>query len=87
MQSEPKQQFGLFGAILSTSVMSAIVLLSFYFFSDVRQPDTVRLTYLGGAASGDAERSSERATFDGCADSDLACLPDAIDGTLFAERR
>ena len=47
MHLEPKQPFGVFEAILSASVMAVVVFLSFYFLSDIRQPETVRLTYLG----------------------------------------
>jgi hypothetical protein len=44
---EPKQPFGFIEAIASASVLSVMIFLSFHFLSDIRQPETVRLTYLG----------------------------------------
>jgi hypothetical protein len=47
MHPKPKQPFGFFEAIVSASVLLVMIFLSFHFLSDIRQPETVRLTYLG----------------------------------------
>jgi hypothetical protein len=86
MHLEPKQPFGVFEAILSASVLAVAVFLSFFFLSDIRQPETVRLTYLGLESKNPPEQtaSSEKAKL--CLDSDLPCLPSSLDGALLAER-
>jgi hypothetical protein len=88
MYPRPKQQFGLFEATLSGTVLAAAVFLSFHLFGDIRQPETVRLTYLGLQDRGAPERPV--ATIEEvklCPDTDLPCLPSSLDGARFAERR
>ena len=86
MHLEPKQPFGVFEAILSASVMAVVVFLSFYFLSDIRQPETVRLTYLGLESKALPEKAAPAAKTQLCLDSDLPCLPSSLDGALVAER-
>jgi hypothetical protein len=86
MHLEPKQPFGFFEAILSASVLAVAVFLSFYFMSDIRQPETVRLTYLGLESKNSPEDAASTAKAQLCLDSDLPCLPSSLDGALLAER-
>src|ERR687898_272023 len=74
MYPRPKQQFGLFEATLSGTVLAAAVFLSFHLFGDIRPPETVRLTYLGLQDRGAPERPV--ATIEEvklCPDTDLPC--------------
>jgi hypothetical protein len=87
MHPQPKQQFGLFEATLSASVLAAAVFVAFAFFSDIRQPQTVRLTYLGLQDRNVPERQATAEEIRLCPDSDLPCLPSSLDGAMFAERR
>jgi hypothetical protein len=86
MHLEPKQPFGLFEAVLSASVLAVAVFLSFYLLSDIRQPETVRLTYLGLESKNPPEEAASTAKTQLCLDSDLPCLPSSFDGALLAER-
>lgn len=87
MHLEPKQPFGVFEAILSASVLAVVVFLSFYFLSDIRQPETVRLTYLGLEDRSASEQTASIADAQLCLDSHLPCLPSSLDEALLAERR
>jgi hypothetical protein len=86
MHLEPKQPFGVFDAILSASVLAVAVSLSFYLLSDIRQPETVRLTYLGLESKNPSKKAASTAKAQLCLDSDLPCLPSSLDGALLAER-
>jgi hypothetical protein len=86
MHPAPKQSFGLLEATLSASALAMAVFLSFYFLSDVRQPDTVRLTYLGLENKNPAEKSTSAEKAMLCLDSDLPCLPSSLDGAVVAAR-
>lgn len=86
MRPEPKQPFGILEATLSASVLATAVFLSFYFLSDFRQPDTVRLTYLGLENKKPPEKSSSAKKAELCLDSDLPCLPSSLDGAVLAAR-
>jgi hypothetical protein len=86
MHLEPKQPFGFFEALLSASVLGVAVFLSFFFLSDIRQPETVRLTYLGLESKKPPEQTAASEKAQLCLDSDLPCLPSSLDGALLAER-
>lgn len=86
MRPKSKQPFGFLEAILSASVLAVVIFLSFYFLSDIRQPATVRLTYLGLESKTPPEQASSIVKAQLCLDSDLPCLPSSLDGALIAER-
>lgn len=86
MHHESKQPFGILEATLSASVLATAVFLSFYFLSDFRQPETVRLTYLGLENKKSPEKAIPAEKAELCLDSDLPCLPSSLDSAMLAAR-